>query len=105
MEPPQSKYQSILTMSIIAKSILPRNMDILLGANPQSGARRVSMRVRHNLVRKCKTRAQCNKTFLSVIYELSYKAIVFVRVAWKSLPRTNTIAFKKTRKVQTKNVL
>ncbi len=32
------------------------------------------------------------KLFLSVIYEFSYKARVFARLGWKSLPGTNTLA-------------
>ncbi len=33
------------------------------------------------------------KLFLSVIYEFSYKAGVFSRIIWKSLPRTNTLPY------------
>jgi len=33
------------------------------------------------------------KLFLSVIYEFSYLAQVFVRLGWKSLPGTNTLAY------------
>ncbi len=32
---------------------------------------------------------------LSVIYKFSYQAIAFVRIDWKSLPRTNTLAYNK----------
>ncbi len=38
------------------------------------------------------SRVQCYKTFLSVIYGFSYKARVFVRIDWKSLHMTNTLA-------------
>jgi hypothetical protein len=38
-------------------------------------------------------RGQCYKTFLSVIYGFSYQARVFVRLDWKSLPMTNTLAY------------
>ncbi len=33
------------------------------------------------------------KHFFSVIYEFSYWARVFVRLSWKSLPGTNTLAY------------
>ncbi len=38
-------------------------------------------------------RGQCYKTFLPVIYRFTYKARVFVRLCWKSFPRTNTLAY------------
>jgi hypothetical protein len=39
------------------------------------------------------SRSQCYKTFLSVVYEFLYQARVFVRIVWKSLPRTNTLVY------------
>ncbi len=42
-------------------------------------------------VRPC--RGYCYKTFLSVIYGLLYQARVFVRLDWKGLPMTNTLAY------------
>ncbi len=41
------------------------------------------------------SRAQCYKTFLSVNCVFSYYARVFVRLCWKSLPGTNTLAYYK----------
>ncbi len=38
------------------------------------------------------TRGQCYKTFLSVIYGFLNQARVFVRLDWKNLPMTNTLA-------------
>jgi hypothetical protein len=36
---------------------------------------------------------QCYKTFLPIIDLFQYKARVFVRLGWKSLPGTNTLAY------------
>ncbi len=38
------------------------------------------------------TRGQCYKTFLSMIYGFLHQARVFVRLDWKILPMTNTLA-------------
>ncbi len=39
------------------------------------------------------TWGQCYKTFLSTIYEFLYQARVFIRLGWKSLQGTNTLAY------------
>jgi hypothetical protein len=40
----------------------------------------------------CLTKAQYYKTIYSAIYEFLYQGRVFVRLGWKSLPGTNTLA-------------
>jgi len=45
------------------------------------------------------------KTILSVIYEFSYKARVFVRLGWKILQGTYTPAITIIRELRTKKVL
>ena len=49
--------------------------------------------VRVKLVLQDITRGQCYKTFLSIIDGFSYLARMFVRLSWKSLPRTSNLAY------------
>ncbi len=50
------------------------------------------------------TGANVIKLFLSVIYGFLYLARVFVRLYWKSLPMTNTLAYYKNPKFTDKEV-
>ncbi len=55
----------------------------------------VCLRQQHRNWITLNIRGQCYKTFLSVINRFSYYTRLFVRLGWKSLPRTNTLAYYK----------
>jgi hypothetical protein len=42
---------------------------------------------------------------MSVVYEFSYLTTMFVRLGWRNLKGTNTLAHYKTRKLWTKKVV
>jgi hypothetical protein len=86
--PAIKNLEATLVKSRTAPSTLPEWRSVLMrsGQKPILAAASTTSQSKEPL-------GQCYKTFLSVIYGFSYKDIVFVRLGWKSLPGTNTLAY------------